>query len=358
VSLIGKSGNNKKMKVLIVGNLGYIGPVVIDHLHETHPDFKLYGYDIGFFTGNETSIQGLLPETKLAAQYYGDVRKFDSTILRGMDAVVYLAAISNDPMGNVFEEPTFDINHICAVKIAREAKKEGVERFIFASSCSVYGLADSQPRNESSEVNPLTAYAKSKVQAEIDLKPLADENFFITCFRFATACGMSSRLRLDLVLNDFVACALVNKKIEILSDGRPWRPLINVKDMARAMEWGIIRKDQPNYIVVNAGSDEWNYQVIDLAKAVQKLMPEIEIKVNPNAQPDNRSYKVDFSLFKKIAKDFYPQYSLERTISELINGLNEIGFQNQDFRNSQFIRLKTLNNLIQKQVINQKLEAV
>jgi nucleoside-diphosphate-sugar epimerase len=346
------------MNILIIGNLGYIGPIVIDHLQNNHPEYKIFGYDIGFFTGNETSHGGLLPETRLTCQYYGDVRSFDNSILKEMDAVVYLAAISNDPMGNVFEEPTFEINHRCAVRIASDAKNLGVKRFIFASSCSVYGLADSQPRNETSEVNPLTAYAKSKVQAEIDLKPLSDENFTITCFRFATACGMSTRLRLDLVLNDFVASAIVNKKIEILSDGKPWRPLINVRDMARAIEWGIIRNDHTDYLVVNAGSNEWNYQVIELAKAVQKLIPETEISVNPNAQPDNRSYKVDFSLFKKLAPDYYPKYDLQRTISDLIAGLKAINFNNPDFRNSQLIRLKTLNQLIQKKVINHKLEAV
>lgn len=346
------------MNILIIGNLGYIGPMLVEHLRNTRKDSNLFGYDIGFFTGAETSKKGLLPETHLKQQYYGDVRHFDSSLLKGMDAVVYLAAISNDPMGKAFEVPTFDINHKCAIQIAEESRKQGVKRFIFASSCSVYGLADSKPRDESSDVNPLTAYAKSKVQAEIDLKRLATDNFTITCFRFATACGFSSRLRLDLVLNDFVASALVNKKIEILSDGKPWRPLINVKDMARAIEWGIVREKNPEYIVVNAGSDEWNYQVIDLAKAVQKMLPEIEISVNPDAQPDNRSYKVDFSLFKKIAKEYYPIYSLENTIKELIEGLKSINFDDDNFRNSHLVRLKILNELIANKAIDKQLKLI
>jgi nucleoside-diphosphate-sugar epimerase len=344
------------MNILIVGNLGYIGPVVIDHLSNLNKGYNLFGYDIGYFTGTETVKSGLLPETKLKAQYYGDVRSFSFEGLPHIDAIVYLAAISNDPMGKSFEDPTFEINHKCAIKLATEAKKRGIKKFVFASSCSVYGLADSAPRNENSEVNPLTAYAKSKVFGERDLKHLADDMFQVTCFRFATACGFSPRLRLDLVLNDFVASAIVNKKIEILSDGKPWRPLINVKDMARAIEWGIIRKENDPYLVLNAGSDEWNYQVIDLAKGVQKILSDVEISVNPNAQPDNRSYKVDFSLFKKLAPNHYPKYNLEATINELIEGLKAIEFHDPNFRSSYLIRLKTLNDLLNKGILNNNLE--
>ncbi len=346
------------MNILIIGNLGYIGPVVVNHFNQQNPKPSLYGYDIGYFTGNETVKNGLLPETGLKAQYYGDVRDFDTSLLKNMDAVIYLAAISNDPMGNAFEKPTLEINQACAVKIAAAAKKESVKSFVFASSCSVYGLADSSARKEESELNPLTAYARSKVGAEKDLQPLADANFKITCLRFATACGFSSRLRLDLVLNDFVACALVNKKIEILSDGKPWRPLINVKDMARAMDWAVNRKETTSYLIVNVGSDEWNYQVIDLANAVKKVMPEIEIQVNPNAQPDNRSYKVDFSLFKKLAPEYTPRCTLEETIGELKSGLDKSGFNDPDFRQSHLIRLITLKSLLGSAQIDSDLRRV
>lgn len=346
------------MNILIVGNLGYIGPMLVEHLHATRKDANLFGYDIGYFQGNLTTKQGMLPEAKLKQQYYGDVRKFDNSVLKGMDTVIYLAAISNDPMGKEFEKPTYEINQNCAVKIAEEAKKQGVKNFVFASSCSVYGLADVNAKNEKSEINPLTAYAKSKTNCEEDLRKVASDNFVITCLRFATACGISYRLRLDLVLNDFVASALANKKIEILSDGKPWRPLINVKDMARAMEWASYRKPEPNYIIVNAGADSWNYQVIDLAKAVQKIIPGTEVHVNPNAQPDNRSYKVDFSLFAEIAKGYTPQYDLETTIRELISGLEAIGFNDKNFRTSSLIRLKTLTEQINNKSINKELELI
>jgi nucleoside-diphosphate-sugar epimerase len=226
---------------------------------------------------------------------------------------------------------------------------------VFASSCSVYGFADTAPRTETSEVNPLTAYAKSKVYAERDLEPLADNNFKITCLRYATACGFSDRLRLDLVLNDFVACAIVDKKITILSDGTPWRPLIHVKDMSRAMDWGIHRSEGSNFIVVNAGSNKWNYQVKDLAYAVQKAFNGIEISINANAQPDKRSYKVSFDLFEKLAPNHQPQVSLEQAIATLKTGLEQIQFSDSNFRQSPLIRLKTIQKLIADSYIDSEL---
>jgi nucleoside-diphosphate-sugar epimerase len=346
------------MKILIVGNLGYIGPVAIAHFKNTLPDAEIYGYDIGYFTGNETIQSGLLPETKLTSQFYGDVRNFDPKYLNNIDSVIYLAAISNDPMGNAFEKPTLEINKDCAVTIAKAAKQKGVKSFVFASSCSVYGLADSSPRTEKSDVNPLTAYAKSKVFAEKELEPLASPDFKITCLRFATACGFSPRLRLDLVLNDFVASAIVHKRIDILSDGKPWRPLINVKDMARAMEWASTRQSNEPFLIVNAGSDEWNYQVFELAEAVQNVIPGTQVSINEKAQPDNRSYRVDFSLFNKMAPALYPKCDLTNTIKELQSGLEAIHFNDKNFRSSHLIRLKTLNGLLEAKSINQNLERV
>jgi len=346
------------MNILIIGNLGYIGPVTVEHYKRTRPEAKLFGFDIGYFAGNETVRNNMLPETSLVAQYFGDVRTMDYSVLDDMDSVVYLAAISNDPMGNVYEGPAHKINHESAIAIAEESKKRGVKSFVFASSCSVYGLADKTPRNENSEINPLTTYAKSKVNGEMDLKKLADSSFQITCLRFATACGFSSRLRLDLVLNDFVASAIVSEKIEILSDGTPWRPLINVKDMARAIEWASVRENGDRYLVLNVGSNHWNYSVLDLAKAVKKIMPEVEISVNQNALPDNRSYKVDFSLFESLAKEYYPIHTIEDTIQELIDGLRSVGFNDTGFRSSHLIRLNTLKALIKSNLLNNELEVV
>lgn len=342
------------MNLLIIGNLGYIGPIVAKHFRARYPDAFIAGYDVGYFIRNYT-FNGVVGDTLLNRQYFGDVRQFDSNILKGIDAVIYLAAISNDPMGNVFEEPTLEINYRSAVNIARQAKQAGVNRFVFASSCSVYGFADTLPRTELSEVNPLTAYAKSKVFAEQELEPLADENFIITCHRFATACGYSDRLRLDLVLNDFVASAITEKKITILSDGTPWRPLIHVKDMALAMNWSVERNTGGNFLVINTGSNQWNYQIKDLAIAVQQLFEKVELSINKNAQPDKRSYKVSFDLYEKLASDYQPRVSLPDAVKDLKEGLLSIDFTDANFRQSSLMRLKTLQHLIDHDVVDNRL---
>lgn len=341
--------------ILVIGNLGYIGPVVVKYFKQKYSDVSISGYDVGYFMQNYTSY-GLIGETYLDKQFFGDVRKFDEKILEGIDTIIYLAAISNDPMGNIFEKPTLDINCYAAIEIAKKAKKRGIKNFVFASSCSVYGYADAVPRIETSEVHPLTAYAKSKVCAEKGLETLADNNFKITCLRYATACGFSDRLRLDLVLNDFVASAIVDKKITILSDGTPWRPLIHVEDMSRAMDWGSTRSGVPDFIVVNTGSNSWNYQVKELAYAVQSTFDDVEISINKNAQPDKRSYKVSFDLFEKIAPvEYQPRITLAMAIQDLKRGLETIQFSDKNFRQSHLIRLNTIQKLISDSVIDNHL---
>jgi nucleoside-diphosphate-sugar epimerase len=223
----------------------------------------------------------------------------------------------------------------------------------------MYGEASDAPKKEDSTLNPLTAYARSKVLTEQDLRPLADKNFKVTCLRFATACGMSPRLRLDLVLNDFVACALLFRKITILSDGTPWRPLINIKDMARAIDWAISRPDSiGEFLAINTGTTSWNYQVKDLAEAVSTVVPGVEISINPDAPADKRSYRVDFSLFEKLAPNHQPQHDLISTVKEVKEGLEHMNFSDVSFRNSGLIRLKVITNLQDKGKINNNLEWV
>jgi nucleoside-diphosphate-sugar epimerase len=221
----------------------------------------------------------------------------------------------------------------------------------------MYGAASDGAKTEESELNPLTAYARSKVFTERDLKPLADSSFTVTCLRFATACGMSDRLRLDLVLNDFVAGAVSSGQISILSDGTPWRPLINVKDMAIAIEWAITRpaSNGGQFLAVNTGSNEWNYQVKELAEAVAKVIPGVKVSVNADAPPDKRSYRVNFDLYQKLAPDHQPQRKLMDTIKELKESLDEMGFSDGNFRNSRLMRLKVLNDLQEKTLIDNKL---
>jgi len=325
--------------------MGYIGPELIKKLRASYPEAKIVGVDLGFFAHCLTGAD-VLPERNVDHQYFQDVRKIDADILKDVDAVVHLAAVSNDPMGNAYESVTAAINHQSSVDIAKLAKKSGVSAYVFASSCSVYGYAEGDARDENSELNPLTAYAKSKINTELDVCDLADDKFKISCLRFPTACGMSDRLRLDLVLNDFVASAVATKKITILSDGTPWRPLIDIKDMSRAIDWGISRQADASdqFLAINVGRTEWNYQVKDLADAVKELMPEVAIEINTEAAPDKRSYRVNFSKYADMAPDYMPQVDLMQSIKELKTGLEKICFNNPDFRNSQFMRLKVLTN--------------
>ena len=331
------------MKILITGNMGYIGPTVVKQLRASYPKAKLVGLDEGYFAHCLTNAN-VLPESRLDEQIFMDVRKVTKDHLKGVDAIVNLAAISNDIMGKIDESLTLDVNFKAGVRMAALAKECKVKSFVFASSCSVYGFAEEGAKTELSPVNPLTAYAKSKILTEKGLAPLAGKNFKVTCFRFATACGMSERLRLDLVVNDFVACAMSSKKITVLSDGTPWRPLIHIKDMARAIDWGISRPVSAGgpCLIVNAGSDEWNYQVKDLANTVAKEIPGTEVSINLDAPPDKRSYRVDFSLFKKLAPKNQPQVSLIEAIRELKAGLEGMGFHNADFRDSNYMRIKVL----------------
>lgn len=344
------------MKVLITGNMGYIGPVLIKYLRDTYDDIKIVGYDTGFF-GHCLTNAKCIPEHKVDTQYFGDLRNFPDSILTGIDVVVHLAAISNDPMGNQFEKVTTEINSNASAEFARKAKKAGVRNFVFASSCSMYGSAEGGPRKESDKLNPLTAYAISKVFMEKELKTLSDEAFTVTCLRFSTACGMSYRLRLDLVLNDFVASAFSLGEIIVLSDGAPWRPLIHVKDMALAINWAMNRtpKTGGKFLPINIGSDTWTYQIRDLAKAVANIIPNTKVSINEDAQPDKRSYKVDFSLFKELAPDHQPMVTLEDAVIELKQGLEEMEFNTPNFRDTWFMRLKVLeghigNGLLTKQL--------
>ena len=345
------------MNILITGNMGYLGPVVAKHFRSIYPSADISGFDMGYFAHCLTG-EVELPERRLNRQHFGDVRRFPAALLEGQDAVVHLAAISNDPMGNTFEQATREINHRASVALAQQAKRAGVGRFVFASSCSVYGAAGAAPRNESSPLNPLTAYAVSKVETERDIAVLADERFIVTCLRFATACGMSDRLRLDLVLNDFVAGAVAEGSIRILSDGTPWRPLIHVSDMARAIEWAATRspvQDGP-FLAVNAGSDAWNYQVRDLAEAVAQAIPGTEVSLNPDSPPDQRSYRVDFSRFRKLAPDHQPQVGLDLAVRGLREGLERMGFADRGFRQSRLIRLRALARHLEEGRLDERLQ--
>lgn len=333
-------------RILITGNMGYVGPGVVARLRQEFPQAELIGYDMGYFAHCLTGA-GRLPETRLDRQIFGDVRQLPDSVLQGLDAIVHLSAISNDPMGQTYEDVTLEVNHAAGIELAQRAKAAGVRSFIFASSCSIYGAGGEGAKTEDSTLNPLTAYARSKVKSEQDLQPLADESFCVTCLRFATACGWSDRLRLDLVVNDFVAGAVSSGTISILSDGSPWRPLIHVQDMARAIEWALKRPTTTGgaFLAINVGADEWNYQVRELAEAVAEVIPGTKVTLNSAAPPDKRSYRVDFSLYRQLAPDHQPVRTLSDTLAELRDGLLSINFKDADFRSSELMRLRVISRL-------------
>jgi nucleoside-diphosphate-sugar epimerase len=335
--------------------MGYVGPEVAKYLRMRRPQAVLHGLDNAYFAHCLTGAS-VLPERYLDEQFYGDVRDLRLD-LKGYDAVIQLAAISNDPMGNQFETVTFDINQKTTTSIAEAAADAGVKNFVFASSCSVYGVAEGPPRKETDPLNPITAYAKSKIGAERELSAI-DADMVITCLRFATACGMSDRLRLDLVLNDFVACALSRGQISVLSDGTPWRPLIDVADMARAIDWAIDRQPGTGgrYLAVNAGSDDRNYQVKDLANAVARSVPGTDVSINTSAPADSRSYKVDFGLYRSLAPDHQPVVSLDQSIQNLISGLQKMKFNDAEFRSSNLMRLRVLQDHIDHRRLSKALQ--
>lgn len=345
------------MKILVVGNLGYVGPTLVRYLREARPDAVIDGYDNAYFAHCLTGDD--LPERHINSQIFGDVRAITAEALQGYDAVVELAAISNDPMGNQFEAVTHEINQVATISTATLAAAAGVKNFVFASSCSVYGIAQGGPRKETDPLNPITAYAKSKIGSEQALAAL-DTDMTITCLRFATACGMSARLRLDLVLNDLVAGALTTGEIKVLSDGTPWRPLIDTADMARAIDWAVDRAatNGGQFLAVNAGTNDGNYQVKDLADAVARAVPGTHVSINTLAPVDSRTYRADFGLYKSLAPNHQPVVSLDQSVQNLISGLTQMKFADADYRTSRLIRLVVLQGHIAHRRLNQNLEWV
>jgi nucleoside-diphosphate-sugar epimerase len=336
------------MNVLVTGNMGYVGPVLNKVLLQEIPNIKIIGFDSGFFAHSITTTD-LNPEHGIACQFFGDVRDIKIEHLKGINAIVHLAGVSNDPMGNEFESVTSEINQNASVRLAKMAIEVGVKHFVFASSCSMYGQADDRPRNENDPTNPLTSYANSKIGTENDIKQLDLGSMIFTSLRFATACGWSPRLRLDLVLNDFIACAITSKNITVLSDGTPWRPLIDVEDMSRAITWAITREasNGGNYLAINAGRDENNHQIKELAETVAQQISGTTVSINKEAPPDKRSYAVDFSLYKNLAPKHLPKVSLEESINQIYKGLISMKFKDENFRNSTYMRLNSLRKHIE-----------
>lgn len=341
-------------KVLIIGNLGYVGCVLNKHL--TNDNIEVFGLDANWF-GDDKIISDQKKYTK--KQIIGDIRKEISQQnmwSEKYDAVVYLAAVSNDPMGKRFSNVTHEINGEYCLNVAVEAKKRGVKKFIFASSCSMYGIADNNFPNENSELNPMTEYAKSKVWAENELEKISSDDFNIISLRFATACGSSPKLRLDLVLNDLVASAILNKHVEVLSDGTPWRPLVHVEDMSRTIKWGINFNCEKNFLPINIGSKEFTFQIKDFAKMVVDNIPDTTLSIATDKAVDSRSYKVDFSLFEKLSgESFYPKFDSKKSILDLMECVKNLDIPKNFRKSNTWMRLKHLENNIHLKLMDENL---
>jgi nucleoside-diphosphate-sugar epimerase len=328
------------MRVLVTGNKGYIGsvmvPMIVAEGHEVVGlDTDLYQRcTFGEWTDNTPTI-------------LKDVRDVEAGDLKGFDAVFHLAALSNDPLGNLDPEVTYDINHAASVRLAQLAKTVGVPRFVFASSCSNYGAAGDALMNEESALNPVTPYGISKVRVEQDVSKLADNNFSPTFLRSATAYGVSPRLRFDVVLNNLVAWAFTSGRVYIKSDGTPWRPIVHIEDISRAF---IAVLHAPREIVhnqaFNVGRTEENYRIREIADIVQETVPNCRIEYAEGAGPDLRCYRADFGKIYRTLPDFKPAWTARRGAQQLYEAFKKVGLKLEDFEGPRYKRIDHITQLI------------